>query len=161
VRDSITKKKAREQSDVDCNAQQIDYCKTYHKIVKGNGAEAKYDLSTESHLHGWRPKLAARYFNMNLNNTAKLYGFGYKKVHPRLIPMPLKEGIHNLTPLFFKEEIQCDREVQELHQVLQRILLPLLVWMVGQSARIQVNDHSNLLLQPMGLEQFIPVLLVH
>jgi hypothetical protein len=29
--------------------------------------------------------------------TAKVYGFVYKKVHPRLIPMPLKEGIHNLT----------------------------------------------------------------
>jgi hypothetical protein len=73
VRDSITKKRAREQSDVDCNAQQIDYCKTYHKIDKGNRAEAKYDLSTESHLHGWGPKLAARYFNMNLNNAYKMY----------------------------------------------------------------------------------------
>jgi hypothetical protein len=97
VRDPVTKKRAREQSDVDCNAQQIDYCKTYHKIDKGNGAEAKYDLLAESHLHGWGLKLAACYFNMNLNNTAKLYGFVYKKVHPRLIPMPLKEGIHNLT----------------------------------------------------------------
>ncbi|MGK3737756.1 MAG: hypothetical protein ACI90V_004603, partial [Bacillariaceae sp.] len=29
------------------------------KIDKGNGAEAKYDLSTESDLHGWEPKLAA------------------------------------------------------------------------------------------------------
>jgi hypothetical protein len=77
VRGSVTKKRAREQSDFDCNAQQIYYCKTYHKIDKGNGAEPKYDLSTESHLHGWGPKLAARYFNMNLNNTAKLYGFVY------------------------------------------------------------------------------------
>jgi hypothetical protein len=97
VRDPVTKKRAREQSDVDCNAQQIDYCKTYHKIDKGNGAEAKYDLSTESHLHGWGPKLAARYFNMNLNNSSKLYCYIYKRVHHPLIPMPLKEGIHNLT----------------------------------------------------------------
>jgi hypothetical protein len=97
VRDYVTKKRAREQSDVDCIAQQIDYCKTYHKIDKGNGAEAKYDLSTESHLHGWGPKLAACYFNMNLNNAAKLYGFVYKNVHHPLITMPLKEGIHNLT----------------------------------------------------------------
>jgi hypothetical protein len=52
VKDPTTKSRAREQSDVDCNEQQIDYCKTYHKIDKGNGAEAKYDLSTESHLHG-------------------------------------------------------------------------------------------------------------
>jgi hypothetical protein len=42
VRDPVTKKRAREQSDFDCNAQQIDYCKTYHKIDKGNGAEAKF-----------------------------------------------------------------------------------------------------------------------
>ena len=59
VRDPVTKKRAREQSDVDQNTQQINYCRTYHKIDKGNGAEAKYDLSTESHLHGWGPKLAA------------------------------------------------------------------------------------------------------
>ena len=62
VQDPVTKKRAREQTDVDCNAQQIDYCNTYHKIDKGNGAEAKYNLSTESHLHGWGPKLAARAF---------------------------------------------------------------------------------------------------
>jgi hypothetical protein len=74
VRDPVTEKRAREQSDVDCNAQQIDYCLTYHHIDKGNGAEAKCDLSTGSHLHGWRPKLAACYFNMNLNNASK-YSF--------------------------------------------------------------------------------------
>ena len=33
-------------------------------IDKGNGNEAKYDLSTELHLYGWSPKLAARYFNI-------------------------------------------------------------------------------------------------
>jgi hypothetical protein len=97
MRCSNKEKSKREQTDVDCNAQQINYCKTYHKIDKGNGAEAKYDLSTESHLHSWGPKLAGRYFNMNLNNTSKLYSFIYKQVHPSLIPMPLKEGIHNLT----------------------------------------------------------------
>jgi hypothetical protein len=35
VRDPVTKKRAREQSDVYCNAQQIDYCLTYHHIDKG------------------------------------------------------------------------------------------------------------------------------
>jgi hypothetical protein len=96
VRDSVTKKRAREQSDVDCNAQQIDYCKTYHKIDKGNGTEAKYDLSTESHLHGWPPKLAARYFNMNINNGYKMHCLIYRWIHPTSRPMPLKEYIHNL-----------------------------------------------------------------
>jgi hypothetical protein len=69
---------------------------TYHLIDKGNGAEAKYDLSTESHLHGWPPKLAARYFNMNINNAKKLLCYLYKKYHPDQVVMPIKEGIHNL-----------------------------------------------------------------
>jgi hypothetical protein len=48
--------------NIDCNAQQIDYCcTTYYHIGKGNGTEAKHDLSTESHLHSWGPKLAACY----------------------------------------------------------------------------------------------------
>ena len=49
------------------------YCNTYHKIDKSNRAEARYDISTETHLHGWGPKLAARYFNMNMNNAYKVY----------------------------------------------------------------------------------------
>jgi len=48
-------------------------------------------------LHGWAPKLAARYFNMNLNNAYKLYCVIYKMVHPGRKEMPLKECIHNLT----------------------------------------------------------------
>ena len=32
VRDLVTKIRAREQTDADCNAQQIDYCNTYHKV---------------------------------------------------------------------------------------------------------------------------------
>jgi hypothetical protein len=64
----VTKKRERDFSDVDCPTQQKTYCHTYHHIDKGNGAEAKYDISTESHLHGWQPKLAARFLNMNLNN---------------------------------------------------------------------------------------------
>jgi hypothetical protein len=51
--------RAREQTEVDVPEQQLDYCETYFHIDKGNGAEARYDLSTESHLHGWPPKLAA------------------------------------------------------------------------------------------------------
>jgi hypothetical protein len=70
---------------------------TYHLIDKGNGAEAKYDLSTESHLHGWTPKLAAHYFNMNIYNAKKLFYYLYKKYHPDPVVMPIKEGIHNLT----------------------------------------------------------------
>ena len=39
--DPVTKKRDREQSDVDSNTQQIDHCLTYHHIDKRNGAEAK------------------------------------------------------------------------------------------------------------------------
>ncbi|OEU11447.1 hypothetical protein FRACYDRAFT_245186 [Fragilariopsis cylindrus CCMP1102] len=96
-RNRSTKRRDREFTDVDCPLQQKDYCETYHLIDKGNGAEAKYDLSTESHLHGWSPKLAARYFNMNINNAYKIHCYLFKKHHPTKVVMPLKECIHNLT----------------------------------------------------------------
>ena len=48
-----TNRRDREFSDVDVPIQQWVYCNTYHDLIdKENGAEAKYDLSTESHLHG-------------------------------------------------------------------------------------------------------------
>ena len=43
--------------------------RTPNSTIGANGLykfEAKYDLSTESPLHSWGPKLAARYFNMNI-----------------------------------------------------------------------------------------------
>ena len=54
-------------------------------------------LSTESHFHGWGPKLAARYFNMNINNAYKLYVALFTEHHPDSIALPLKEYIHNLS----------------------------------------------------------------
>jgi hypothetical protein len=101
-RDRQTKRKEREQSEVDCSEQQVDYCKTYHKIDKGYGSEAKYNLSTESHLHGWPPKLAARYFNMNINDSNKMFCFLYKKYNPGQVVMPIKEAVHNLTHSFLQ-----------------------------------------------------------
>jgi hypothetical protein len=97
-RDLQTRRREREESEVDCSQQQKNYCMTYHLIDKGNGAEAKYDLiSTESHLHGLPPKLAAHYFNMNINNSKKLFCYLYKKYHPGQVVMPIKESIQNLT----------------------------------------------------------------
>jgi hypothetical protein len=96
-RNPITKRREREFSDVNCPDQQKTYCSTYHLIDKGNGAEAKYDISTESHLHGWGPKLAARYFNMNANNAYKIYVCLYKKHDPGREPMELRHCITNLT----------------------------------------------------------------
>ena len=97
LRDPVTKRRNKDFSDVDCPEQQWVYCNTYHLIDKGNGNEAKYDLATESHLHGWSPKLAARYFNMNINNAYKIHCYLFKKHHPGQVVMPLKECIHNLT----------------------------------------------------------------
>ena len=133
VRGPVTKIRAREQTDVDCNAQQVDYCNTYHKIDKENGAEAKHDLSTESHLHGWGSKLAAMLTSCTLLfiNGSILDG---KICHWR--------SMYMIWPTLFFEE-QCDSGIQDLHQALQGILLILLTWMVGQSARIQIDNHSN------------------
>jgi hypothetical protein len=102
-RNPQTKKREREFSDVDCPTQQKTYCLTYHHIDKGNGAEAKYDIATESHLHGWGPKLAARFFNMNLNNAYKIYCVLYKKHHDGRKPMKLKDCINNLTHSLLQE----------------------------------------------------------
>jgi hypothetical protein len=104
-----TRKRERDFSDVDCPTQQKTYCNTYHKIDKGNGAEAKYDLSTESHLHGWTPKLAARYFNMNMNNAYKVYRVLYKKSHGGRDPMKLGPCIKNLTHSLLQQGLEMRR----------------------------------------------------
>jgi hypothetical protein len=40
-------KQERTKTEVSCPAQTRDYCKTFHLIGKGNGAEANYDLRGE------------------------------------------------------------------------------------------------------------------
>jgi hypothetical protein len=96
-RNPQTKRRERDFSDVNCPSQQKTYCTTYHKIDKGNRAEAKYDILTESHLHGWPPKLAARYFNISSNNAYKVYVCIHKKHHPNRKAMTLRECINKLT----------------------------------------------------------------
>ena len=54
-------------------------------------------MLTEFHLHGWSPKLAAHYFNMNLNNAYKVYKFLYNKDHPGVKELILEPCINNLT----------------------------------------------------------------
>ena len=81
-------------SDVDVPIQQWVYCNTYHDLIdKENGAEAKYDLDTENYQYGWSPKLAAPYFDMNLNNTYRIYKWLYNKYHPEDKAMGLKPCI--------------------------------------------------------------------
>ena len=63
----------RDPMAVPCPIQNQYYSETFHLIDKGNGCKAKYNIGMESHSHGWTPKLAFRYFNMNLNNAYKIY----------------------------------------------------------------------------------------
>ena len=83
---------------VPCPEQSRDYSETFHQIDKGNMVEAKYDIALESKTHGWTPKLACRYFNINLNNAYKIYVFLVEKYTPgrRFYTMgeAVKEGAH-------------------------------------------------------------------
>ena len=63
----------RDPTAVSCPVHNKYYSETFHWIDKGNGAEATYDSGMQTHSHDWKPKLAFRYFNMNLNNAYKIY----------------------------------------------------------------------------------------
>ena len=63
----------RDSTAVSCPVHNKFYSETFHWIDKGNGSEATYDIGMQTHSHGWKPKLAFWYFNMNLNNAYKIY----------------------------------------------------------------------------------------
>jgi hypothetical protein len=65
-------KRDRTKTEVLCPAQRQDYCKTFHLIDKGNGAEANYDLGGKSRLHYWLLKLIFWLYNMSINNAYKM-----------------------------------------------------------------------------------------
>ena len=71
-RDPATNRRETNQTAVECLAQVKSCCETFHLIDEGNCSEAKCDLAGESHKHGWTPKLAARLFNMHLNDAHKI-----------------------------------------------------------------------------------------
>ena len=137
------KKSTNQAKGFDCTGQQKDDYLTYHLIDKGNEAEDKYDLSTELHLHGWTPKLAARHFNMNINNAYKVNCYLFKKYHPGQVVIPLKECIHNLTHSLLQQgapmrKIGCGVSPKATKD----ITIPLLLWMGEQSGRIQFDNHT-------------------
>jgi len=80
--------------------QRKAYCQTFHKIDKGNGAEAKYDLGGNFKSHGWAPKLSYRFFNMGLNKSYCFYKFCHRKYNrgQRMMTMPeaMKEKTYSL-----------------------------------------------------------------
>ena len=99
---------------------------------KGGGAEAKYDLSTESHPHGWGPKLAARYFTLNLNNASKFYCFFARSTILQRLKCHWKSAYIIWLTHYFNKMMIWEREALELHQVLQILSQPLLV-LTGRS----------------------------
>jgi hypothetical protein len=61
------------QTPVPCPVQMKEYSETFHLIDKGNGNEAKYNMTGKSWKHNWSPKLVFRMFNMALNNAYFVY----------------------------------------------------------------------------------------
>ena len=90
----------REPVAVPCPQQNVDYSETFHFIDKGNGTEAKYELGGQSRSSGWTPKLSCRMFNMNFNNSYRIYLSLMEKHNPgrRLVKMTegIKEATHAL-----------------------------------------------------------------
>ena len=95
------------QTSVPIPSQTKDYCETYHLIDKGNGREAKFWIGGGSKKHGWSPKLAARLFNMNLNNAYKIYTTLYAKHHPGCKPMEMRDCVIDLTHSLLQQGQYC------------------------------------------------------
>ena len=80
--------------------QNKDYSETFHLIDKGNGAEANYNIGGHSKGHNWSPKLAMRFFNMNIKSAYKIYKLltQLHTPHHRKTKMPecVKELMHSL-----------------------------------------------------------------
>ena len=75
---------------VPCSQQNVDnYSETLHLIGKGNGAEAKYDLTGQSRMDGWTPKLSCRLLNMNFSNLHRIYLALMEKNNPGRRPIPV------------------------------------------------------------------------
>ena len=77
--------------------QNVEYSEIFHLIDKGNGLEANYELGGQSRTHGWAPKLSCRLFNMNFNNSYKIYWFFMEKHNPGRRPITMAEGIKEAT----------------------------------------------------------------
>ena len=87
----------RELVAVSCPQQNVNYSETFHLIDKGNGAETKYELGGQSRSHGWTPKLSCRLFNMNFNNSYRIYLSLMEKHNPGRRPVTMAEGIKEAT----------------------------------------------------------------
>ena len=100
----------RTQTPVRVPVQQKYYSETFHLIDKGNQNETHYDMGFESHCHGWTPKLAFRYFNMNLNNAYKIYEYLIATYTPERRFLDMGESV----------ELACDALMQKGEPMRQR-----------------------------------------
>ena len=89
--------RGRESVAVPCPHQNVDYSETFHLIDKGNGAEAKYKLGGQSRTHEWTPKMSCRLFNVNFNNSYRIYLVLMEKKNPGRRPIPMAERIKGAT----------------------------------------------------------------
>ena len=94
----------RTPAPVPCPQQNIYYSETFHLIDKGNGTDAKYDLSGQSKKHGWSPKLLLQMFNMNFNKSYRIYLALMVKHNPGRRPLSLSEGIKERYIDFFNKD---------------------------------------------------------
>jgi hypothetical protein len=116
---------------VSCSAQTRDYCKTFHLINKGNGAEANYDLGRKSRLHNRSPKLIFWLYNMSLNNAYKMYKALGKQHTPERRFLEMGNAVRELT----HELCQRGPAMQKLraeHPSTTRDMSKLFGWITGQ-----------------------------
>jgi hypothetical protein len=128
-------KRERTRTDVPCPAQTRDYCKTFHLIDKGNGAEAYYDLGGKSRLHNWSPKLIFRLYNMALNNAYKMYGALINKWTPygrRTLDMG--DAVRELTHDLCQRGPEMRKQRAE-HPSWTRDMTKLFGWLSGRKIR--------------------------
>ena len=90
-------KRERESTEVACPVQMKYYCKTFHLIDKGNGAEASYDLGGKSRTHNWSPKIIFWMINMTMANAYRIYWALVTMWTPDRQCLPMKDAIKELT----------------------------------------------------------------
>jgi hypothetical protein len=111
--------------------------------------------------HGWGPKLAARFFNMNLNNTYKMYCLLYKEHHPKRKAMKLKPCINNLTQSLLQEGEEMKQRGVGAPPSASKNLDSSFSPMKAEAFDLIQLDQPFPHPQPMVLEQYMVVLLVH
>ncbi len=146
VEDGLMRKKRvdnirqQHQTPVPCHLQNKSYSETFHLIDKGNGAEAKYDISLESHTHGWTPKMSARYFNIGTNNAYKIYESLVSKYTPHRRFYDLGEAIREAAHALIQKGEQM-RQQQPEHPPAIRDLR--LMWDTGSGRKLCTDAEGD------------------